>query len=299
MLEDVRDRGTPIPTPAARASTPAGRSRSVSAHPIQPVHASTARASAAAVSRVQPHPRAQHHSQPSAETLTHAIRRMRRQGYTAQQVSVEVRRWHPEWSPTKVKSEVAASKNPVAYTAKNNALPRITSRGPAPTHASANCTPLIQRRATHEHGLIHDVGGALGWLVHTARRHESLLAHTLLPAPLGDLARNRKLSALARWADRKAVEQAAAAAAIPTYLLGYYAPYEVRHHVWNGPGLRTIERLGIHGDMYLDRVEHAHGDPRGAFDEETRRIRLGPLHFTWPWPLPGAHYRQGRPVIDY
>jgi len=69
--------------------------------------------------------------------------------------------------------------------------------------------------------------------------------------------------------------------------------------VVNAPGLKTVERVGIHGDMYLDRVEHAHGDPRGQYDEHVKTIYLFGIKIHLWFYLPGAHGPPGGRKIDY
>lgn len=140
MPDDLRDRYRPIPRSTAHATTPRTRSTAANAHPVQPVHAST-------VSRhptpPPPRPQPQHGS---PETLAHAVDRMRRQGYSTQQLAGQIRRWHPGLSPTQARSIVRAARNPVAHVNRTAALPRTAHRTATTSDAAANCTPLIQRQ---------------------------------------------------------------------------------------------------------------------------------------------------------
>lgn len=138
------------------------------------------------------------------------------------------------------------------------------SRWPGRPRASARSkAPRCRRNAsiTHHESFFGAFVGAFQEGAHTVGHAISTVEH-----PGRDL----------RWLKNKSIEQGAAALAIPTYL-SYYGAYEVRHHIWNAPGLRTVERLGLHGDMYLDRVEHAHGDPRTEYDEGVHHFQLGPI----------------------
>jgi hypothetical protein len=275
-----RRRHVTAPRPAAHATAPP-RQNVRNVHPVQPAHASAAAVHGAthantlhepvhasqvhAPTHVPAHTSVGH-DQGHGETLPHAIARMRDQGYSVQAVEGQIRRWHPGWSSTQINAAVRATRNPITAVAKQNArLPKTAGTAHSPIHASV--------RQNHHSVWSH-------WLPSVALPHVGL-------HPGRDL----------HWLKNKAIEQGAAALAIPTYL-SYYGAYEVRHHIWNAPGLRTIERLGLHGDMYLDRVEYAHGDPRTEYDEGVHHFQLGPVRLPW-WRLPGAHGTRRHHTLDY
>lgn len=47
------------------------------------------------------------HSPAKGETLTHAVARMRSQGYSAKQIMGQVSHWHPDWTPEQIQAVVA------------------------------------------------------------------------------------------------------------------------------------------------------------------------------------------------
>jgi hypothetical protein len=97
----------------------------------------------------------------------------------------------------------------------------------------------------------------------------------------------------------KAVEESAATAGSASYSL-YFSAYELHHHgAGDTLGLRMLERVGIHGDMYFDRIEHAHGDSRTQYDEHVYDAHYAWFKVTLWFRLPGAHGRPGHRVIDY
>jgi hypothetical protein len=97
----------------------------------------------------------------------------------------------------------------------------------------------------------------------------------------------------------KAKEEAAAVTAIPTYGVYYWA-YYIHQADPSAPGVTTVERLAIHADMYLDTIEHNHGDPRGPYDEHKRGFELLGTYVPFIL-LPGAYYdpKTKTTKIDY
>ena len=112
-------------------------------------------------------------------------------------------------------------------------------------------------------------------------------------------------SRAARWT----ALQGAAAAGSASYSV-YYASHELYHSFAcpvTRPGvsacqavkgsLAGLEHLGLSGDEYFDRIEHALGDPRGVCDEGPQKQGTVPVTHSGPRvSLPGCYRgREDRP----
>jgi hypothetical protein len=98
--------------------------------------------------------------------------------------------------------------------------------------------------------------------------------------------------------------QAAALAGSASYsaYFGARSAYHLAGHIPGGvvvqPGLALIERAGLAGDVYFDRIEARHGDPRGPKDEGRQKVGTTPWTHWGPKPnLPGVH-PNGRKDLD-
>jgi hypothetical protein len=96
----------------------------------------------------------------------------------------------------------------------------------------------------------------------------------------------------------KVIEQSAAGLGSVSYGL-YFWDFEWRHHVLKKGSTDAPERFFLHGDMYFDRVEHAHGDPRTQFDEHVKTVYLFGLTIHLWFYLPGAHGPPQQPKFDF
>lgn len=166
MPPDRERRAVVVPRPGAHATAPPEPARNV--HPVQPAHASTARPIAqqghdASSSSSHAAPIARVTTSHHPETVGHAVDRMLSQGYSPGQVEGQIRRWHPDWPSSQIKSEVHAVNNPTAHAPKTHAIPKTASVALAPRHAAGNCTPLVQRQIRRHHA-----GGFLGGIIEGA-----------------------------------------------------------------------------------------------------------------------------------
>lgn len=241
------------PKPASvHARTPQSRASSASVHPVQPVHASTTNPHTKTPTR-QP----QHTKTTTPETLDHAIRRMRHQGYSVQQVAGEIRRWHPGISPAQARSMVRAVANPVPHVTRTATPPQRAPRTATPIHASHNCTPLVHTKR-HE-SLLHELG-------HTAIIEGEAVAPTVAGVVAGGVAGVVTLNPIV------GIAAGVAAAGATSFAVSRTAKHESwRKSAEHATVEAAIQAGGDLGELSVERVAPSLARAEGAASLAARR----------------------------